>query len=151
MESYSSPQSLCLSMKYKIYLYHTNVIIHIKYYIFCITSNRCCCCCCCVASVMSDSVQPHRWQPTRLRHPWDSPGKNTGVDCHCLLPWLYRASPSLAAKNQSDFGIDHLVMSTCRVDSCIVGRGCLLWPVHSLDKILQAFVLLHTCFMVDTS
>ena len=28
---------------------------------------------------MSDSVQPHRWQPTRLPHPWDSPGKNTGV------------------------------------------------------------------------
>ena len=27
----------------------------------------------------------HRWQPTRLRHPWDSPGKNTGVACHFLL------------------------------------------------------------------
>ena len=27
---------------------------------------------------MSDSVRPHRWQPTRLPHPWDSPGKNTG-------------------------------------------------------------------------
>ena len=27
----------------------------------------------------------HRWQPTRLRHPWDSPGKNTGVSCHFLL------------------------------------------------------------------
>ena len=34
---------------------------------------------------MSDSVQPHRWQPTRLPHPWDSPGKNTGVGCHFLL------------------------------------------------------------------
>ena len=34
---------------------------------------------------MSDSVRPHRWQPTRLRHPWDSPGKNTGVGCHFLL------------------------------------------------------------------
>ena len=29
-----------------------------------------------VASVVSDSVRPHRWQPTRLPHPWDSPGKN---------------------------------------------------------------------------
>ena len=28
---------------------------------------------------------PHRWQPTRLPHPWDSPGKNTGVGCHFLL------------------------------------------------------------------
>ena len=34
---------------------------------------------------MSDSVRPHRWQPTRLPRPWDSPGKNTGVGCHCLL------------------------------------------------------------------
>ena len=34
---------------------------------------------------MSDSVRPHRQQPTRLPCPWDSPGKNTGVGCHCLL------------------------------------------------------------------
>ena len=44
-----------------------------------------CCCCCEVASVMSDYVRPHRRQPTRLRRPWDSPGKNTGVGCHFLL------------------------------------------------------------------
>ena len=34
---------------------------------------------------MSDSVRPRRRQPTRLPHPWDSPGKNTGVGCHFLL------------------------------------------------------------------
>ena len=34
---------------------------------------------------MSDSVRPHRRQPTGLPHPWDSPGKNTGVGCHFLL------------------------------------------------------------------
>ena len=34
---------------------------------------------------MSDSVQPHRQQPTRVPHPWDFPGKNTGVGCHFLL------------------------------------------------------------------
>ena len=43
------------------------------------------CCCYKVASVMSDSVRPHRWQPTRLLRPWDSPGKNSGVGCHFLL------------------------------------------------------------------
>ena len=37
------------------------------------------------ASVMSDSAQPHRRQPTRLPRPSDSPGKNTGVGCHFLL------------------------------------------------------------------
>ena len=37
---------------------------------------------------MSDPVWPHRWQPTRLPRPWDSPGKNTGVGCHFLLQWI---------------------------------------------------------------
>ena len=50
-----------------------------------LTYTHCCCCCCCqVASVVSDSVQSHRRQPTRLPCPWDSPGKNTGVGCHFL-------------------------------------------------------------------
>ena len=30
-------------------------------------------------------MRPHRRQPTRLPRPWDSPGKSTGVGCHCLL------------------------------------------------------------------
>ena len=34
---------------------------------------------------MSDSVRPHRRQPTRLPCPRDSPGQNTGVGCHFLL------------------------------------------------------------------
>ena len=38
-----------------------------------------------VASVVSDPVRPHRQQPTRLPHPWDSLGKNTGAGCHFLL------------------------------------------------------------------
>ena len=37
-------------------------------------------------SVVSDSSRPHGVQPTRLLHPWDFPGKRTGVGCHCL-PW----------------------------------------------------------------
>ena len=36
-------------------------------------------------SVVSDSSRPHGLQPTRLLHPWDFPGKSTGVGCHCLL------------------------------------------------------------------
>ena len=36
-------------------------------------------------SVVSDSLQPHGLQPTRLLRPWDFPGKSTGVGCHCLL------------------------------------------------------------------
>ena len=59
------------------------------------------------------NLRPHRWQPTRLLCPWDSPGKNTGVGCHFLLqcvkvkslshsqllvtPWTtaYQAPPSI--------------------------------------------------------
>ena len=33
-----------------------------------------------------NSVRPHRRQPIRLPRPGDSPGKNTGVGCHFLLP-----------------------------------------------------------------
>ena len=43
---------------------------------------------------MSDSVRPHRWQPTRLPHPWDSAGKNTGVGCHFLLQCMKVKSES---------------------------------------------------------
>ena len=38
-----------------------------------------------VTLVVSDSVWPRRRQPTRHPHPWDSPGKSTGVGCHFLL------------------------------------------------------------------
>ena len=60
--------------------------------------GRCCCCCCEVASVVSDSVQPHRQQPTRLPRPWDSPGKNTGVGCHFLLQCMRVKSESEVAQ-----------------------------------------------------
>ena len=45
---------------------------------------------------MSNSVRPHRRQPppTRLPHPWDSPGKNTGVGCHFLLQFMKVKSES---------------------------------------------------------
>ena len=68
--------------------------------------------------IVSDSVRPHRRQPTRLRRPWDSPGNNTRVGRHFLLqcvkvkslsrvrlfstPWTaaYQAPPSMAFSRQ---------------------------------------------------
>ena len=47
---------------------------------------------------MSDSVRPHRRQPTRLPRPWDSPGKNTGVGCHFLLQYMKVKSESEVAQ-----------------------------------------------------
>ena len=52
-----------------------------------------------VASVVSDSVRPHRRQPTRLPWPWDSPGKNTGVGCHFLLQHMKMKSESEVAQS----------------------------------------------------
>ena len=57
------------------------------------------CCCCCVALVVSDSVRPHKRQPTRLPRPWDSPGKNTGVGCHFLLQCMKVKSESEVAQS----------------------------------------------------
>ena len=62
-------------------------------------NGTCCCCCCEVASVVSDSVQPQRQQPTRLPSPWDSPGKNTGVGCHFLLQCMKVKSESEVAQS----------------------------------------------------
>ena len=56
------------------------------------------CCCCYVASVVCNSVWPHRQQPTRLPHLWDSPGKNTGVGCHFLLQCMQMKSESEVAQ-----------------------------------------------------
>ena len=46
-----------------------------------------------------DSVRPHRWQPTRLHHPWDSSGKTTGVGCHFLLQCMKVKSESEVAQS----------------------------------------------------
>ena len=44
-------------------------------------------------------MRPHRWQPTRLPRPWDSPGKNTGVGCHFLLQCMKVKSESEVAQS----------------------------------------------------
>ena len=48
---------------------------------------------------MSDSVRPHRRQPTRLPRPWDSPGKNTGVGRHFLFQCMKVKSESEVAQS----------------------------------------------------
>ena len=75
--------------------------------------------------------------------------------CFC---WLYRASPSLVAKNI----INLILLLTIwwylwRIVSCVVRKGCLLWLVCSFDKILLGFALLHfvlhgqTCLLLQLS
>ena len=44
-------------------------------------------------------MRPHRRQPTSLPHPWDSPGKNTGMGCHFLLQCMKVKSESEVAQS----------------------------------------------------
>ena len=82
--------------------------------------------CCQVASVVSDSVRPQRRQPTRLPHPWDSPGKNTGVGCHFLLQRMQVKSDSEVAQSCPTLSDP---------------RDCSLPPSSSVHGIFQARVL----------
>ena len=70
-------------------------------------------------------MRPHRWQPTRLPRPWDSPGKNTGVGCHFLLQCV-------KAKSESE------ITQSCPTLS--IPMDCSL-PGSSVHGIFQARVL----------
>ena len=45
------------------------------------------------------TLRPHRWQPSRLLCPWDSPGKSTGVGCHFPLQCMKVKSESEVAQS----------------------------------------------------
>ena len=49
--------------------------------------------------LLCPTVSPHRWQPTRLPCPWDSPGKSNGVGCHFLLQCMKVKSESEVAQS----------------------------------------------------
>ena len=74
---------------------------------------------------MSDSVQLHRWQPIRLHHPCDSPGKNTGVGSHFLLQCLKVKSESEVAQSYLTLSdpMDHSPPSLCTVSAGGAGEG----------------------------
>ena len=88
---------------------------------------------------MSDSVRPHRRQPTMLPHPWDSLGKNTGVGCHFLLQCMQVKSESEVTESRQ---------TLCDPVDCSP-------PGSSIHGIFQARVLewgaiaFSVCFLVQ--
>ena len=61
-------------------------------------------------SVMPNSLQPYGLQPPRLFCPWNSPGKNTGVDSHSLLQGVFltqRSNPGLLHCRQILYHLSH--------------------------------------------
>ena len=71
---------------------------------------------------MSDSVRPHRRQPTRLPHPRDSPGKNSGVGCDFILQCV---------KVKSESEVAQLCLTLCNLMDCSL-------PGSSVHGISQA-------------
>ena len=43
----------------------------------------------CLVAQSCPTLRPHGLQPARLLHPWNSPGKSTGVGCHSLLQGIF--------------------------------------------------------------
>ena len=72
---------------------------------------------------------PHRRLPTRLPHPWDSPGKNTGVGCHFLLQCM-------KVKTESEVAQLCLTLSN-PLDFCLPGSSVReVSPKYSLEGLM---------------
>ena len=85
---------------------------------------------------MSNSVRPHRLQPTRLLHPWDFPGKSTGVGCHCLLRII------LSILKSRDVTLSTKVWLVKAMFFPVVMYGCESWTVKKAEhQRIDAFEL----------
>ena len=99
-------------------------------------------------SVTSDSSRLHGLQPTRLLHPWDFPGKNTGVGCHRLL----RTWKLVWSKQDKYYG-SHSSLRPIEIRICMAlnryspdskSQGTdLIW----LSKTCSVSLSLHICFV----
>ena len=107
-------------------------------------------------SVMSNSFWPHGLQPTRLLHPWDFPGKNTGVGCHCLLQGIFltqRLNPGLPHCRQMPYPLKHQRRHLPNLSSNCLHviehrAGLLVWPFSSQVKGGKSFPylsLINSC------
>ena len=80
-------------------------------------------------SVVSNSqqppgLQPPGLQPTRLLRPWDSPGKSTGVGCHCLLRGKYEwQSKKCVTSDFSQVYYNYICMWTLLLDRVVQMRN----------------------------
>ena len=117
---------------------------------------------------MSNSVRPHRRQSTRLLWPWNSPGKNTGVGCHCLLQctkvksesevaqsyarllatsWTaaYQAPPSMGFSRQEYWSGLPLPSPTTNLGSVLKSRDITLPTKARIVKTMLFPVVMYRC------
>ena len=102
-------------------------------------------------SVMSDSSRLHGLQPTRLFRPWDSPGKSTGVGCHCLLQaplvrcQLIEKHAILSAGSPCQLEAQGSVLLCVEDTAC--PACCILWTYWNTRQVpLQCLLLLLSRF-----
>ena len=97
-------------------------------------------------SVVSDSLWPHGLKPTRLLHPWDLPGKSTGVGCHCFwgqtnLVKLRKREvqcllPSTSYPNFNP-GAVHMTYRACSVPNHVL-HPTRIWKLPKKAKVLYS-------------
>ena len=112
---------------------------------------------------MSDSVQPHKQQPSRLPCPWDSPDKNAGVGCHFLLqcmkvktlsrvrllvtPWTaaYQDPPSMGFSRQEYWSGVPLPSPSSHCRQTLIN-----WTTReALETLLKCFVVTQKAIVND--
>ena len=115
-------------------------------------------CVCSVASVVSDSLQSHGLEPTRILHPWNFPGKSTGVGCHFLLQGIFPtpgSNPGLPRCKQMLYPLSHhqlsILYSNVYISStykkvCGIGCGFPFFPPAHSFSIGFFLALMRWCF-----
>ena len=78
--------------------------------------------CVCAQSLQFNSLQPHGLQHARLFCPWDYPGKNTGVGCHCFLHGI-------------------LTFPTQGLNPCLLHCRQILHPLSQLESPYKSYIL----------
>ena len=99
---------------------------------------------------MSNSVQPHSRQPTRLCRPQDSPGKNTGVGCHFLLQCMKVKSESEVAQSCPTLSNP---MDCSPPGSSVHGifqARVLEWGAIAFSSIVYRYCILYSLYIVKT-
>ena len=90
---------------------------------------------------MSDSVRPQRRQPTRIHHPWDSPGKNTGVGIDGEIMETVKDFSFLGSKITADGDCSH------EVKRCLLlGRKAMI-NLDSVSKSKDLTLLTKVCIV----